>query len=367
MRVLLNGLQAANRSGTGRHVTELVCALATLTERPDLHIAWPEDYPHPAEAEGMHYAPFETSQGKRMHTEQWTLPRLARRIGANAMHYPANSGLLRNIGCAQVLTVHDCSFVRNPTWFRWERAQYHRMAVRRSVRLAAQVIAVSQFTADDLIDWLGITPDRVHVIHNGVDPRFRPPTQEAVDAVRTKYGLPDRFFLFVGTLEPRKNLPRLLAAHQAATHEGMEDALVVAGRFGWKLPMQQLFGEEAGHAGRVCLLDHVPNEDLPALYGAARAFVWPSLFEGFGLPVLEAMACGAAVLTSNTTALPEIAGDAAWLVNPEDEDEMAAALLRLSHDDELLSRLRAKGPARAAKFTWEAAARATVRVYGLGS
>ena len=363
MRVLINGLQAANRSGTGRHVTELVRAMAQVEERPSLHIAWPEGARHPLESEGVHFASFDAAQGKRLFAEQWALPRLAARIGAGAMHYPANAGTLHRTNCPLVLTVHDCSFVRNPAWFRWERAQYHRMAVRRSARIAGQVIAVSRFTANDLMDWLKLPEDRVHVIYNGVDSRFRPPAQEEVDEVRERYGLPERYFLFVGTLEPRKNLPRLLAAHRAATREGLAESLVVAGRFGWKLPMDQLFGEAASKGGRVCLIDHVPNEDLPGLYGAARAFVWPSLFEGFGLPVLEAMACGAAVMTSNTSALPEIAGDAALLVDPEDEGAIAGGLLRLSRENDLVDSLRVKGPVRAAQFTWEDAARQTINIY----
>ncbi|MFP4500862.1 MAG: glycosyltransferase family 4 protein [Candidatus Hydrogenedentota bacterium] len=363
MRVMLNALQAANRSGTGRHVTGLVCAFASLPGAPVFDVAWPAGQPLPAVAPHIHYHPTTVAHGRRLLADQIRLPAYANAQGVDLLHYPANVGPLRRCGCPVVLTVHDCSFIENPAWFRWERAQYYRYAVGRSARLADRIITVSRFAADSIRDWLGLPEDRVDVVYNGVRPLFSPRDAAAQAAVREKYALPERFFLFVGTLEPRKNLERLVRAYSAVVKRDVGEVLVIAGRLGWKQSFIKGFKNTGARSAHVRVLGHVPDADLPALYAAARAFVWPSLYEGFGLPVAEAMACGAAVLTSSTTALPEIAGDAALLVDPEDESAIAAGLCRLSQDDELVTRLREKGPGQAAPFSWESAARGTAAVY----
>ncbi len=363
MRVVLNALQAANRSGTGRHVTDLVRAFAGLPAVPAFDVAWPAGQPPPAVAPHMHYRPMTVAHGRRLLADQIRLPAYANAQGAALLHYPANVGPLRRCGCPVVLTVHDCSFIENPAWFRWERAQYYRYAVGRSACLAARIITVSRFAADSIRDWLGLPEERVHVVYNGVRPLFSPRDAAAQAAVRAKYALPERFFLFVGTLEPRKNLERLLKAYFAVAKRDVGEDLVIAGRLGWKQSFIKGVKKTGAQGVHVHVLGHVPDGDLPALYAAARAFVWPSLYEGFGLPVAEAMACGAAVLTSNTTALPEIAGDAGLLVDPGDESAIAAGLCRLSQDDGLVSALREKGPGQAARFTWESAARGTAAVY----
>ncbi len=155
----------------------------------------------------------------------------------------------------------------------------------------------------------------------------------------------------------------MVKAYYAVAKGEVEEDLVIVGRFGWKIPFLKAVKKTDARGARIHLPGHVPDEDLPALYAAARALVWPSLYEGFGLPVAEAMACGAAVLTSNTSALPEVAGDAALLVDPANQGAIEEGLCRLSQDDALVASLCARGPNQAAKFTWEAAARATFASY----
>jgi glycosyltransferase involved in cell wall biosynthesis len=283
---------------------------------------------------------------------------LSKIAGADLIHCPANfcSGRSR---IPQVLTVHDLSFLRHPEWFRVDRAAYYSYAIRRSVRLARRIIADSRATATDLESLLGVSPARIDVVPLGVGAEFQPATAERVDAVRKQYDLPEAFFLYVGTHEPRKNLARLVEAWNSIADEYPQD-LVLAGRAGWKSAHLTAAIAASPHAARIHRPGYVPRRDLPALLSAADAFVYPSLFEGFGLPPLEAMACGTPVLTSATSSLPEVVGNAAVLVDPTDIASIADGLLRVLAE---ATALRQHGPQRAAAFTWERCAAATIAIY----
>lgn len=364
MLVLLNALQAGNRSGTGVYTARLVQHLPGLAQDIDIAVIWPRHIPRPRFDYPVRQAflPRDGRSGlRRILYDQIGIRRECRRLRANLVHYPANVGNLFETPRA-VLTVHDLSFLRNPAWFRWERAMYYRHAVKRSVRSAERIIADSYATAVDLQDMLGVPRDRIDVIPLGVDDAFQPVSPDEVAAVRHKYGLPPSFFLYYGTLEPRKNLPRLIEAWSAIAGECPQD-LVIAGREGWQVGSIRKAAEGSAYASRIHFVGFIPREELPALIGTAHAFVWPSLWEGFGLPPLEAMACGVPVLTSNVSSMPEVMGDAALLVDPADVKTLATGMGRLAADDTLRVELKAKGLARAAQFTWERTAERTLAVY----
>ncbi len=355
MRILFNGLQADNRSGTGRYAIELAAALYERAAAEVIFL-WPERVapPFPETPDRLLRGP--ASTGRRLLLEQSGMVALCRGIGADMVHYPASVGPLR-ASMPVVLTVHDLCCQRHPEWFSYSRVLYYRAFMGPSIRRAARIIADSKAAAADIVSYLGIPESRIDVAPLGVSAAFQPASAEAREMVRRCYNLPERFFLFLGTLEPRKNLPRVVAAWSRIADHAPD--LVIAGRVGWKTDAK-LFNDAP--RGIHCL-GHVPQDHLPALYSAATAFVWPSLMEGFGLPPLEAMACGAPVVTSNTSSLPEVVGNAALTVDPMDVSAIAEAMEAVALDGELRERLRQAGFHQAARFTWEAAATATLAAY----
>jgi glycosyltransferase involved in cell wall biosynthesis len=269
-------------------------------------------------------------------------------------------------GTQTLLTIHDLSFVRHPDAFVPALRRYLERVVPRSIERADVVLADSAHTRADLVSLFGISPDRVEVILPGVDARFQPapssttsPTSGAErprsERLRKRYAIGEKpYVLSVGTLQPRKNYVRLIQAFsqsRASTNENTE--LLIAGGRGW---LFQDIVEEAEKHDCVRLLGFVDDEDLPALYRGATLFAFPSLYEGFGLPVLEAMACGVPVVCSETSSLPEVAGDAALLVDPLDVDGLNEALDRAIEDEEQRQTMIERGLARAAHFTWERSA-----------
>jgi len=265
-----------------------------------------------------------------------------------------------------VVTVLDVAVGRFPELFRpWHRT-YGRLALRGVTRAARAVIAISHATKRDLVERLGVPEERITVVPNGVDPAYAPVPTDSDPAleVRRRYALPERFILTVGAIEPRKNLRRLFEALRrvAARPDARDVALIHAGPDGW-------LADDVPHAahaianGRVRFLGYVSAPDLAVLYGLAQCLAYPSLWEGFGLPVLEAMACGCPVLTSRVSALPELAGDAALLVEPTSVEEISDGLGRLWSDGSLRALLARRGIERARQFTWERTARETLAVY----
>jgi glycosyltransferase involved in cell wall biosynthesis len=235
------------------------------------------------------------------------------------------------------------------------------------VARAAYVIAVSTQTADDLMALFGTPARKISVVPNGVGAEFAPGDSAAVARVRAALNLPDRFFLFVGTLEPRKNLMRLVRAYarwraQAAPADS-DTKLVVAGGKGWFYAEIFAQVQALGLEDAVRFTGYVDAADLPALYQAALGFVYPSLLEGFGLPVLEAMACGAPVITSRAPSLMEVAGDAALCVEAADEDALAHALALLATQEGLRGELHRRGLVQAARYSWQRTAAETMQVY----
>jgi glycosyltransferase involved in cell wall biosynthesis len=266
-----------------------------------------------------------------------------------------------------VLTIHDLAFrlfpeTASPGIRRWLEQ------LDRALRQAAEVIVVSEATRRDLLELYPVDPERVTVVHHGIDrDGFRPARSEDVEEVRRRYGIDGPYLLFVGGLEPRKNLPTLVRAWSGLPDEARPRLVIAGGSVPWnpagRIGLEEALAAVPPRARRgVVRTGYLHHQDRVALYTGAEALVFPSRYEGFGLPVLEAMSCGTPVLTSNVSALPEVAGDAAVLVDPLDESAIADAIRRILEDRTLRDRLRDAGRARAAAFTWEETARRTAEV-----
>jgi glycosyltransferase involved in cell wall biosynthesis len=259
-----------------------------------------------------------------------------------------------------VVTVYDLSFKLMPERFRPAQRLYLNALTVHSCRRARRVIAISESTRADLERYFGLARERIDVAYPGLEPAFRPLPAEAVEAFRSRRGLPARFILHLGTLEPRKNLATLVEAFAKLRPAQPDMFLVLAGARGWWFEDLLRQVERLGLVEAVVFPGYVPEEELPLWYNAAAAFAYPSSHEGFGLPVAEALACGRPVVTSTAASLPEAAGEAALLVPPGDANALAAALeraLQMGPDE------RARGPAHAARFTWGATAAQTVASY----
>lgn len=264
-----------------------------------------------------------------------------------------------------VLTIHDLSFVRHPECFSRPLLEYLLASVPRAVRRADFLLADSKSTRQDLIELLSVPPERIAVIYPGVEAHFCPTADlSALEARLALYGLRRPYILGVGTLQPRKNFARLIRAyHLVRQRHGIPHRLIIAGAKGWLFEEIEETIRDLRLEGWVQVIGFIPDEDLPALYQGAEAFAFPSVYEGFGIPILEALACGTPVVASNTSSLPEAAGEAALLVDPEDVEALAEALWRLIVDAELRNALRARGFEQAKRFSWAASARQVCSIY----
>jgi glycosyltransferase involved in cell wall biosynthesis len=294
---------------------------------------------------------------------QLFLPGWLRGAGLEVCHFTNHTAPLAAPG-PMVVTIHDLAVYRRPlgaTLWQWASL---RPFLRLVARRADAIIAVSHTMREEIIGRLGIAPERVHVVYEAAAPSFRRYEERGVlDAVAQRYDLAPGFLLFVGTVQPRKNLVRVVEALAALHQAGLRRHLVIAGRLGWKYRPLLARIEALDLGDWVRFAGYVPEEDLPALYNLAGALLFPSLYEGFGLPVLEAMACGTPVVTARGTATAEIAGAAALGVDPRRSVEIAAAAAALLRDSALRDQLAGAGLARAAEFSWARAAGETLAVY----
>jgi glycosyltransferase involved in cell wall biosynthesis len=304
-------------------------------------------------------APKQSLAGVQGHAwEQFVLPS---KVRGKMLFSPSNTGPLAVM--SQVVTLHDVVPLDHPEWLNTKFAAWYRFLTPRLVKRAAHVITISEYSKERILAHTSIDESRITVIPNGVDARFKPHTPDEVVEKLNGLDLPSRHYvLCVGSLEPRKNLARLLQAWSRIQADIPDDIwLVLTGKRG----NSRVFAEAAGMDAlppRVHLTGHVADDVLPALYAGAVAFVYPSVYEGFGLPPLEAMASGVPVLTGNRASLPEVVGDAGIMINPYDVDAIADSLIRLIEDSTLRSRLRVKGLERVQLFSWDITAERTLAI-----
>ena len=295
---------------------------------------------------------FSSSRIGRNLWQQMILPtRIKRR---DVLWSPANSGPV--FAEHHVITLHDIAIFPHPEWFSASYANWKRMVIPQIARRAKGILTVSAFSKSIICDHLDLDPQKVRVVYNGVDTgRFKPASESAIQQVCNKYNLTTPYLLTLGSLNPRKNFRGTIEAwERCKKQEGLEHfVLAIAG--GSHANFSSLDLDLSG--GSVKLLGYVDDEELPALYSGATGFILPSLFEGFGLPVIEAMACGTPVITSNTTALDEISGDAALKVSPYDTNAIKEGILELLSSPELQADLVDRGIKRARHFSWDKAAK----------
>jgi glycosyltransferase involved in cell wall biosynthesis len=293
-----------------------------------------------------------------------TMDRVFGRIGL----FHATDHLLPKIAAPSVFTLHDTAYLRFARYYLPRNRIYLREMIPRFLRRADRVIAVSEQTKRDALEFYGIDPVRITVIPEGVDRAFRPDVDRSLIAdVRRRYRLPERFVLNVGTIQPRKNLVTLLDAFDAIRPRHRDVGLVIAGAKGWLYEGVLSRIRERGLGSDVILTGRVDDADLPAIFNAAEIFAYPSVYEGFGLPPLEALACGTPVLCSDASSLPEVVGDAGILIPPNDLDAWVYELDRLLSDEGARRDVGRRGPERASTFTWEEAGRRTLEVYRAAS
>jgi alpha-1,3-rhamnosyl/mannosyltransferase len=290
-------------------------------------------------------------------------PAVERSLGPYDVYHATNYVFTHSVKRARrVVTIHDLTLMLFPEWHPRARVSSMASEIARSLEIADHVLADSASTRDDIAKHFSIRSERISVVPLAADESFKPLPSAEVQRVLADWGLvPDGYLLFMGTIEPRKNLLRLLQAAELAGNRA--GPLVLAGADGWGSDEVARRIQSLRRAGRLTYLGYVPDEARPALINGARGFVYPSLYEGFGLPVLEAMACGVPVLASNVSSLPEVVGSAGLMVDPADVDAIAQGMVRLWEDETLRRELSARGLRQAAGFSWERTAKQTLKAY----
>lgn len=337
------------RAGVGVYTTQVLHAMAVDRPDCDLTVFGPPG--------GFAYVPdanYLLLPQTRLIGRHLRWPAMIRGLRPDAYFGPAGAMPLGRIDCPSVITIHDLAIYRDARWFPGRQPLATRLVVPRSVLRADVVIAVSENTARDAVEIFRLDRSRIRVVPHGVSPKMRPMSTDELSDARARLNLPERFVLFVGTVEPRKNLPTLLEAW--ATMRDRPD-LVIVGSWGWLYePIRDMMSRLGP---RVHHLDAVDPADLPAIYNLARVLAHPAWYEGFGLPPLEAMACGTPVIVSDRSSLPEVVEDAAIIVPADQPQAWRKELERVLDDTQLAADLRHRGILRAAQFSWARSANQT--------
>jgi glycosyltransferase involved in cell wall biosynthesis len=353
--------------GAGNYIIQLVRALAGLNCEDDFVVIAQKMGARQigvAERPGFKVSIVpDRNPAARLVWEQLVLPLMVRQLEISVFHSLHYTRPLW-LPCKSVVTLHDMTFYLFPELHTRSKRFFFPLAIRASARLADALIADSESTRLDAIRLVNILPDKIHTALLGVDPSFRPIRDEGrLKDIQEKFNLPKRFILYVGLVEPRKNLPGLIQAYRELVDQGTNHHLVVVGRIGWMSEGIFEMVEKLGLSERIRFTGYIPQEDLPWVYNLSDLFVYPTRYEGFGLPALEAMACGVPVITTNVSSMPEIIGDTGVLVEPHNATALADAITRTISNSQLMAELAVKGLERAKQFTWERTACETLRVY----
>ena len=382
MRVVINGLAALKpKTGVGHHVAQVASHL--MAAYPDDQFAlYPGDRLGQLISRFVHgeqkSKPAKAAAPRKPSRVKSSFKGAAKSFGkfASSAHF---MGYVRTFGfdlyhepnfvpyrceLPTVVTVHDLSVVRHPEWHPIDRVRFHDRYFARGLERSSHVIVVSEAVRQEVIEEFGIAPHRVSTTYNGVSEAFRVHSPQEIATARRRMNLPDRFFLCVGTIEPRKNIGTVLRAFADLPASVRESCpLLLAGPWGWKADADRTLFEDIARPLGARHLGYVPDADLPALYAAATALVYPSHYEGFGIPPVEMLASGGAVLASTATAIREVVSSHGWFVAPDDLTGWRDSMLRVVNEPEFLDELRRGGPEHARRFTWEQAARDTHAVY----
>ncbi len=357
-------LLAYRREGIARYIRELATRLPQIIDDPEVRLVIFQSrkdlHPLPA-APNVRISRVWTPPHHRWEQRMWPIEVTLRRVALlhSPDFIPPFTGAFR-----RVITVHDLHFLKYPDFMTANSRRYYADQIQRAVQMADHIIAVSQATQADLVRYFSLPPERISVIYEAASEIYRPLPPEAVREVLSRLGLEPGYILFVGTWEPRKNLPMLLRAYARLLDRRPEaPLLVLAGRRGWLYQEILEWPYRLHIADRLRWIEGPDDPTLAALYNGAAFLVFPSLYEGFGLPALEAMACGTPVAASDRGALPEVIGDAGLLLPAEDESRWAEAMEALLEDVEARERMRRKGLERAAQFSWDRAAAETWAIY----
>jgi len=302
----------------------------------------------------------------RLVFDWFRLPPALKRHGIDLAFFPS-SNMPPGVPCKAVAAMMDLGYFHGEyRMYRLADTLYMKVAMARTARRAERLLAISNHTKRELVDILGVPGDKIDVTHLAADALYhRPIDARDVEALKARLGLERPFFLYTGNISPRKNLKGLLEAY-ASVRDRLEADLVVTGGLSWSQDWED-WTAALGLAGRVRRLGHVERAHMPALYAGALAFVFPSLYEGFGLPVLEAQAAGTPVVCSTAASLPEVAGDSALMVDPADRGALSSALLRVAHDPAFREDLSARGRENARRFSWDETARKTMEAFELAA
>lgn len=355
------------RTGAGNYIFQLVKNLAlidkansyTIFTKPEHAAEWKiEQTNFQFVMANLH------NRARRLAWEQTGLPILASRYRLDLLHSPHYTIPL-SLACKSVVTFHDMIFFLYPEMYGRFRQQFFTTMMRLSARRANAILTDSQSTADDLHQILGTPENKIFPVLLACDKHYQPITDlTQVEQICANYGLPsNQYFLYVGVLEPRKNIPVLLQALRNLLDHGFKHCLAITGKKGWMF--EEIFAtvKRLQLDSHVIFTGYIPEEHLPYLYTGCTASIYPSLYEGFGMPVLEALACGSPVITSNISSMPEITADAALLVDPRSVDQLTIAMERMLSDDGLREKMKNQALARSAKFSWEKTAQETLEIY----
>ena len=367
MRVGLDGYPLSEPlTGVGHYTLELARALARNFPTDQFELVSPRPFAGSvAEDNKLPNLSFVKARSSSVRGHWWSvgLPLYARRVSFDLFHGTNYELPLWN-NRRSVLTIHDLSTLLFPELHRRPLARRARMRLPLAAKMATAIVTPTEAVKREVCEHLKIKPQKISAIHEAPRSFFRPASPDESAAIRKRLGVEDNFLLFVGTLEPRKNLLTLLKAFgQILQKTQLRPQLVIAGGEGWLMTQTESFIDSAGFTDRLLFAGYLQDEELRALYSSCKAFIYPSLYEGFGLPPLEAMACGAPVIASRIAALKEVIEDAAVLVDPLDSESLTRAIVEFLRDDKRREESKTRGIQHAAKFSWDNAARLTYEAY----